>query len=280
LTAPERKLHLSAQQELDACHPLVIEQAVTDLSCGTRLGANHPFRASSMIRSQVIERIGAILSRKRRPAMSDRQISNLREVYERCAIEDITGAGNLISEETRRAIFDRVAEVQAPAFDEPAGECRKSAESAAKDDLKSTNPKTAIGDRKVPLALCSPIASAHWALAQFIGMCKYQAWNWRVAGVRSSTYVSAIRRHLDAYVSGEELDPVDGTHHLGNIMACAAILLDAQAAGKLNDDRPPSVDCRETYDFVEKQMAAARERYKHIEQAPYTIEDTRHDGAA
>lgn len=152
-------------------------------------------------------------------------------------------------------------------------------------DLKDTNPKTAIGDKKVPLALCSPIAAAHWALAQFIGMCKYQAWNWRAAGVRSSTYVSAIRRHLDAYVSGEELDPVDGTHHLGNIMACAAILLDAKAAGKLNDDRPPSVDCRETYEFVEEQMAAARERYKHIEQRPYTIENTviqpstKHDGA-
>jgi len=61
--------------------------------------------------------------------------------------------------------------------------------SPAEDDLKPTNPKTAIGDRKVPLALCSPIAAAHWALAQFSGMCKYQAWNWRIAGVRSSTYV-------------------------------------------------------------------------------------------
>ncbi len=144
----------------------------------------------------------------------------------------------------------------------------------AEDDLKPTNPKTAIGDRKVPLALCSPIAAAHWALAQFSGMCKYQAWNWRIAGVRSSTYVSAIKRHLDAYISGEELDPVDGSHHLGNIMACCAILLDAQAAGKLNDDRPPSVDCRGAYEFVEKQMVALREKYKHIEQKPYTIEDT------
>jgi hypothetical protein len=142
------------------------------------------------------------------------------------------------------------------------------------DNRKDTNPKTAIGDTKVPLALCSPIASAHWALAQYVGMRKYQAWNWRIAGVRSSTYVSAIKRHLDAYVSGEEFDPADGSHHLGNIMACCAILLDAQAAGKLNDDRPPSVDCRDTYSFVEKQMAVVREKYKHIEQQPYTIKDS------
>jgi hypothetical protein len=105
-------------------------------------------------------------------------------------------------------------------------------------------------------------------------MCKYQAWNWRIAGVRSSTYISAMKRHLDAYVSGEEYDPVDGTHHLGNIMACAAILLDAQAADKLNDDRPPSVGLRGTYKFVEDQMAVLREQYKHIEQKPFTIKDT------
>lgn len=154
-----------------------------------------------------------------------------------------------------------------PAFDE----------ASTKDNLKSTNPKTAIGDTKVPLALCSPIASAHWALAQYCGMRKYQAWNWRIAGVLVSTYISAIKRHLDAYESGEELDPVDGTHHLGNIMACAAILLDAQAAGKLDDDRPPIVGCRETYAFVEKQMALIRERYKHIEQRPYTIKDSADD---
>ncbi len=139
---------------------------------------------------------------------------------------------------------------------------------------KDSNPKTAIGDKKVPLALCSPIAHAHWSLAQYAGMCKYQAWNWRIAGVRSSTYISAMKRHLDAYVSGEEYDPVDGTHHLGNIMACAAILLDAQAADKLNDDRPPSVGLRGTYKFVEDQMAVLREQYKHIEQKPFTIKDT------
>jgi hypothetical protein len=138
-------------------------------------------------------------------------------------------------------------------------------------DQKPTNPKDGIGAMKVPLALCSPIASAHWALAQFSGMCKYQAWNWRVAGVRSSVYISAMKRHIDAYESGEQLDPVDGTHHLGNIMACAAIMLDAEAAGKLEDDRPPLVDVRPTYSFVEEAMAKLREKYKHIEQRPHTI---------
>jgi hypothetical protein len=140
-------------------------------------------------------------------------------------------------------------------------------------DVKPTNPKDAVGVTKVPLALCSPIAKAHWALAQFAGMCKYQRWNWRVAGVRASIYLDAMQRHLDAYLSGEEHDPVDGTHHLGNIMACAAILLDARAAGKLRDDRPPLVDLRPTYAAAQAQMKVLAEKYASIEQTPFTLRE-------
>jgi hypothetical protein len=135
---------------------------------------------------------------------------------------------------------------------------------------KESNPKDAIGETKVPLWLCSPIAKAHWALAQFAGQKKYLCWNWRVAGVRSSVYLSAMERHMDAYMSGEELDPTDGTHHLGNVMACCAIMLDAKAAGLLNDDRPPVVDVRETYAFVQAQMVKLNEIYKALPQGRYT----------
>lgn len=142
-------------------------------------------------------------------------------------------------------------------------------------EIKDTNPKDAIGDKKVALALLSPIASAHWSLAQYAGLLKYGSWNWRAAGVRSSVYLSAMKRHMDAYISGEEVDPVDGTHHLGNVMACAAILLDAQAAGKLTDDRPPSVGLRETYAFVEAGMARLKEQYADKSPRHYTIADSR-----
>lgn len=141
-------------------------------------------------------------------------------------------------------------------------------------DTKDTNPKDAIGDKKVPLWLLSPIAKAHWAVAQFSGLIKYGAWNWRKAGVRKSIYLSAMQRHMDAYLSGEEHDPVDGTKHLGNIMACAAILLDAEAAGKIVDDRPPSVGLREAYAEVEATMAKLREQYADKAPRHYTIEDT------
>lgn len=139
---------------------------------------------------------------------------------------------------------------------------------------KETNPKDAISGTKIPLWLLSPIAKAHWALAQFAGLIKYGAWNWRAAGVRTSVYLSAMQRHCDAYLSGERVDPVDGTHHLGNLMACCAILLDAEAAGKIVDDRPPRVGIRQTYAELEALTARLKEQYADKSPRHYTIDDT------
>ena len=137
-----------------------------------------------------------------------------------------------------------------------------------------SNPKDAIGDKKLPLHLCSPIAEAHWAIGQYAGLLKYGAWNWRAAGVRASVYIAAMNRHLAAYVSGEEFDPVDGSHHLGNIMACSAILLDAREIGKLTDDRPPSYSIRPTYKWAEGVMATLKVQYADMAPRHYTIADT------
>ena len=83
-----------------------------------------------------------------------------------------------------------------------------------------------------------------------------------------------MERHIEAYKSGEEFDPVDGTHHLGNIMACAAILLDARAAGKLTDDRPPSVSHRAAIAEGEALIVKLREQYKDRAPRHFTIADT------
>jgi hypothetical protein len=141
-------------------------------------------------------------------------------------------------------------------------------------DTKDTNPKDVAATTRIPLFLCSAIASAKWALAQFAGMIKYGAWNWRRAGVRSSVYLSAARRHIDAYTSGEEVDPVDGTDHRANVMACMAILMDAEACGKLIDDRPPSVSVRPTYAEGEALMAKLLKQYADKSPRHFTIADT------
>lgn len=138
----------------------------------------------------------------------------------------------------------------------------------------SANPKDAAGRAKVPLWLLSPVAKAAWALAQFAGLKKYGAWNWRGTEVLASVYLSAAMRHLDAYLSGETHDPEDGTHHLGNVMACCAILLDAAACGKLIDDRPPFASHRPAYDAAKANVARLDAQYADRDPKHWTIADS------
>lgn len=138
---------------------------------------------------------------------------------------------------------------------------------------KVSNPKDAIADTRIPLWLLSPIAKIAWALAQFAGLLKYGAWNWRVAGVRASVYISAIERHIDAYKSGEKYDPVDGTDHRGNIMACCALLIEAEAAGKLEDDRPPIISHRAAVAEGEALMGKLKAQYADRKPRHWTIAD-------
>lgn len=107
------------------------------------------------------------------------------------------------------------------------------------DKYPDDNPKTAIGVTKVPLHLVPPVAIHHTAMAFADGAKKYGPYNWREKTVSSSVYVGAAKRHLDAFWDGEDLSRDALVHHLGHVMACCAIMLDAMSIGKLNDDRPP-----------------------------------------
>lgn len=100
------------------------------------------------------------------------------------------------------------------------------------------NPKKAYGARKVDLSLNPATAAIHQALAHMDGARKYGAYNWRQTNIDAMTYIAAIRRHLDAWAEGERLAYDSGVHHLGHIMACCAILLDAETLNKLEDNRP------------------------------------------
>jgi hypothetical protein len=119
--------------------------------------------------------------------------------------------------------------------------------------LKSDNPKQAFGDKKLPLQLVPPAASAYIAMGLREGAMKYGAWNFRETQIELMTYIGAIKRHCDAILEGEWIDPdpiilPDGTEvfdipkkpHLAGIMASAAILADQYEAGALIDNRPKS----------------------------------------
>lgn len=95
----------------------------------------------------------------------------------------------------------------------------------------SENPKDAAGRAKVPLHLWPASASAAGAVGLYEGMLKYGRNNFRTTGVAASVYVAAAKRHIDAWFEGGE----DG--HLGNALACLAILVDTATNGTMIDDR-------------------------------------------
>ena len=103
--------------------------------------------------------------------------------------------------------------------------------------LKPSNPKDIIGSDKLPLHLWPETATALGCLGLLDGALKYGRSNFRAIGVRSSIYYDAARRHLSKWFEGEDVDPDSGLPHLAHLLACVAILVDAEAAGKLNDDR-------------------------------------------
>jgi hypothetical protein len=140
---------------------------------------------------------------------------------------------------------------------------------------KPSNPKADVGATKVPLHLISGIAKAYLAVAFHLGWTKYGAWNWRAAGVSASTYRSALDRHMDRFWDGEWLDPVDGTPHLANALACIVILIEGFVLGNITDDRPPSSGkLPAVYEEMERIQAAISVKYADKAPKHYTIADT------
>ena len=144
---------------------------------------------------------------------------------------------------------------------------------------KPTNPKDAIGSGKVPLHLWPQTATAMGSIAMLNGMLKYGRSNFRAVGIRASIYYDAAMRHLSAWFEGEECDPDDGVPHLSAALACLAIIIDAQAAGKLTDDRMVQGGYRELMDRLTVHVARLKELHKDRDPEHYTIQSAIDDDA-
>lgn len=138
---------------------------------------------------------------------------------------------------------------------------------------KPTNPKDALAVAKLPLHLVPDTIEAYAALAFAEGAAKYGAYNWRVAGGLASVYHSAMKRHLAAWHNGERADPATGVPHLASIIACCGILLDAELAGKLTDDRPPAAPVGEMIRGMEADVARVLGLFKDRAPRHWTIAD-------
>jgi hypothetical protein len=108
-------------------------------------------------------------------------------------------------------------------------------------NAKDTNPKDAVGTKKVPLSTVPAAVVAEVGLAMLEGARKYGRHNYRVAGVRGSVYYDAALRHLMSWWEGEDIDPGSGLSHITKAIAGLAVLRDAMINGKMTDDRPPKL---------------------------------------
>lgn len=136
------------------------------------------------------------------------------------------------------------------------------------------NPKDAIGQTKLPMDLVPESAIAELTTAFLEGAQKYGRFNWRAKGVRASIYVAAAKRHLAKWYNGQDEDEKTTVNHLASVMACCAIILDAQVCGKLNDDRPPRAPVSEHIDKLSKKVSRLAELFKDEHPHQYTIADS------
>ena len=128
-------------------------------------------------------------------------------------------------------------------------------------ESKLSNPKDQIATNKIPMHLWPSTATAMGSLALLVGAKRYGRNNWRETGVRASVYVSACQRHLAAWFEGEDSDPDENLPHLAHALACLAILVDAQAAGKLTDDRQYPGGYRKLMDELTPLVAMVNDKY-------------------
>lgn len=103
---------------------------------------------------------------------------------------------------------------------------------------QSNNPKNIAASNRIKIALLPAVGIAHGAHACMNGADKYGPYNWREKEIALMEYASAIQRHIMAWIDGEDCASDSGVHHLGHVIACAAIMLDAIEFESAIDDRP------------------------------------------
>jgi hypothetical protein len=145
-------------------------------------------------------------------------------------------------------------------------------------ETKPSNPKDTIGSRKAPLSLVPWTLVVCAARALLEGALKYGRFNWRIAGIRASIYLDALKRHIAKWENGQDVDPKTMIHHLDSAIGCLTIMRDAMLYGKMTDDRPPCPDPDAMARLIDgEEELGAHLRHLFKDHAPYqfTINDTR-----
>lgn len=89
-------------------------------------------------------------------------------------------------------------------------------------------------ENKVPLALIPPEAEEEEGKVWAAGAAKYGLHNFR-GGLSYLRILSALRRHTNAIIRGEDRDAETGCLHAAHIRCCAAMLIVFEGRKDLDD---------------------------------------------
>jgi hypothetical protein len=131
---------------------------------------------------------------------------------------------------------------------------------------KPSNPKDAVGIKKVYFSVIPFGVIAELGLALFEGARKYGRHNYRSIGVRGSVYFDASLRHLTDWWEGEDIDPDSGLSHITKAIASLTVLRDSMIVGNWTDDRPPRMESGWLQE-LNKKAAEIVEKYPESKEA-------------
>ena len=98
------------------------------------------------------------------------------------------------------------------------------------------NPKQTAAAGKPTISAVPPDFEFGVGEVMHTGAVKYGRFNWREEPIKATTYLDAMRRHMLAWASGEDIDPESGRHHLYHVAASCAVVTDAMGQGTLVND--------------------------------------------
>ena len=143
--------------------------------------------------------------------------------------------------------------------------------------VPTENPKAAFGAAKAPLFGIPWSAVASLGTVMGGGGYKYGLYNYRDTKIATSTYHDAILRHFMLWADGEDVDPVavdgdpvpgSGVSHLAHIMACCALMIDAEVNGMLDDDRSKTGHMRAVLDQSKQDYQSFCANYDAYKEQP------------
>jgi hypothetical protein len=143
---------------------------------------------------------------------------------------------------------------------------------------KPSNPKDMLAVAKMPYHLWPNTATVLGVMAMLEGACKYGRSNYRAVGVRASVYYDSLRRHADAWFEGENLTKDHRLHHLGNALACLAIIVDAECKDFLIDDRMYPGGYIDLLERLTPEIARIKAMYKDRKPHHYSLLDITQHG--